>query len=153
MLGEAILDEAAAIPAAGTFAAGAIAGATKPLRARFFVEEEEMLVDLKLLGTGTCATPSAMLDLTFFVDGVDQALLADGICRLSSPSVAQPFQVALERTVRLPKGEHLLEVRAKTTAGIFTMNGDVWPAFLTARRHSHPATSAANANAKVQGVY
>ena len=132
------------------------AGATSLLGSlKFSVEEEEMLVDLKFLGVLNHSVADGVIDLTFFLDGVDQAALADGLVRKTCPSIAlQGDMVNLELTLRVPKGEHQLQLHGKTVgATTAILMGATWNASLQARRHDHPATAAANANSKVQGIY
>lgn len=150
MLGEATIAADIVVSGAGAFAAGAVAGASL----RFSVEEEEMLIDLKLMATLSHATVGGMVDATFFIDGADIADAADGLVRESAPTIADnPFAFSLERTVRLARGEHRMELRLKTPAGDVTVEGAGWPAKMTARRHSHPASLAHGVDSKVQGIF
>lgn len=153
MLGEAVIDADQTLTGAGPAGAfTAIAQGTL----RFFVEEEEMLVDLKALITASYDQADSFSDFTLLVDGADIAAGTDGLFRKSFPSTAdQADQVALERTVRLDKGEHRLELAARIAGAghTLTVEGATWNGFLTARRHSHDATVAANQNSKSQGVF
>jgi len=152
MLGQALLDADVVLTGIAAFdhpGGGSLLGSLK-----FTVEEEEMLTDLKFLATMSHSVVDGMGDLTFFLDGTDLAELTDGLVRKSFPTVAdQADMVNLELTLRIPKGEHQLQIHAKAPAGNLTLEGATWNGYLQARRHSHPATSAANANAKVQGIY
>jgi len=152
MLGEAPI--VADVVLTGITAFNYTTGASLIASLKFTVEEDEMLIDLKAFLTLSHSAVDGMVDATFFMDGTDMAPLADGLVRKSMPSVAgQEDALVLERTVRLAKGEHQLQLHMKTGAGNITVEGATWNGWLTARRHSHDATSAANANAKVQGIY
>ena len=152
MLGQELIDADVTLTGIAAFNYGT--GVSRLASLKFSVEEEEMLVDLKFLATMSHSVVDGMGDLTFFLDGVDQAPLADGLVRKSFPTVAdQEDMVNLELTLRIPAGEHQLQIHAKAPAGNLTVEGATWNGFLQARRHSHPATAAANANSKVQGIY
>ena len=152
MLGQATLDADVLLTGIAAYdypTAGSLLGSLK-----FTVEEEEMLVDLKFLGTMFHSVVDGMADLTFFLNGTDLAALTDGLVRKTFPTVAaQPDMVNLELTLRIPAGEHQLQLHCKAPAGNVTLNGASWNGLLQARRHSHPATLAANVNSKTQGVY
>lgn len=155
MLGTALIttDVVLAAIAAYDYAGGASLIASL----KFTVEEEEMLTDLKCLLTAYHATTDAAVDVTFFLDGADLADLADGLVRKNMSTVVGlpgADMIAFEHTLRIPKGEHQLQLHMKSpTAGALTVSGTTHHGYLQARRHSHPATSAANANAKVHGIY
>lgn len=152
-LGEAIIS--ADVTLTGITAFDYSGGGSLVASLRFSVEEEEMLVDLKTLLTLSHSVADGMVDATFFLDGVDLAPLADGLARKTAPSVAtQGDTLALERTLRIAQGEHQLQLHMKSPAGNITVEGATWNGWLTARRHSHPATNAANANSKQStGIY
>lgn len=152
MLGEAIID--ADVPITGDLLFHEI----KSLR--FTVEEDEMLIDLKAFLTASHDTVNEAADFTLFVDSgsglVDLAALSDGLFRKAFTTVADIGElVQFERTLRLDKGEHRVSLQAKVrNAGhTLTIEGATWNGFLTARRHSHPATAPASTNSKVQGIY
>ena len=157
MLGEAVITADVAVTAAAYDFAG---GTTRIKSLRFTVEEDEMLVDLKALLTASHSVVDGMGDFTLAHRGpgatalTDLAALADGLFRKSFPTVAdQAEKVEVERTMRLVKGEHQIELHVKAPAGTVTAEGTTWHNWLTARRHDHPATAAAQTNSKVQGVY
>ena len=152
-LGEAIID--ADVTLTGVTAFDPAGGASLVASLKFFVEEEEMLVDHKVLCTVHHSVADGIIDYTRTLDGADIAPLADGLGRLSAPSVAtQETQLAFERTLRVPQGEHTLQLHLKSPAGNIVVEGATWNGWLTARRHSHPATNAANANSKQStGIY
>ncbi len=152
MLGEAIIDSDVTLTGAGPAAALTALGPS----IRFYVEEEEMFVDLKGFFTASYDQADEVTDFTMLVDDVDIAAGAAGLFRKSWPSTASdPDLIAFERTVRLAKGEHKLQLAAMIAGAghTLTIEGATWAGYVTARRHSHPATAAANANSKVQGVY
>ena len=116
------------------------------LELAFFVEEEEMLVDLELnfVFTGTAAD----FDATFLVDGVNLGTgTADALLRMQGATTES--YVSLRKTVRLAQGAHTLEAQlAHATAP--TLLGALVPGELIARRHSHPATLGHGVDSKVQ---
>lgn len=152
MLGEAVID--ADVTLTGITAFNHATGASLIKSLRFTVEEEEMLVDLKVLCTLHHSVTNEVLDYTLFLDGVDIAPLTAGIGRLAMPTTADdPTTLSFERTMRVLKGEHQLQLHMRTPAGNIIVDGATWNGWLTARRHDHPATAAAQTNSKVQGVY
>lgn len=152
MLGEAVI--AADVVLTGESSFDQPGGATLIASLRFWVEEEEMFVDLKTLLTVSHGTVNGLLDATYFMDGVDMAAGANGLVRKTMGTVADAEDVlSFERTVRLPQGEHRLELHMKAPAGNITVEGAGWNGWLTARRHSHPATLAQGVNAKSDDIY
>ncbi len=156
MLGRAKVDEDVTLVGVTTFAGGAVAEGVGPesLSLRFSVEEEEMLVDLEILATVSHSVANGEVDWTLFLDGADLAAGADGFARLAMSSTAtEGTTLSAKWTQRIEQGEHRVEVRLKSPAGDITVEGATWPAYLTARRASHPATLAHGVDSKVQGIY
>jgi hypothetical protein len=156
MLGRAKVDEDVVLTGITTFAAGAVAESVGPesLSRRFDVEEEEMLVDFEVLASISHSVASEVLHWTFFLDGADIAAGADGMAQLHMPATADDAtMLAASWTMRVPMGQHRLELRLKTPAGNMTVAGATWPAYLSARRASHPATLAHGVDSKVQGIF
>ena len=152
MLGEAVID--ADVTLTGITAFNHATGASLIKSLRFTVEEEEMLVDLKVLATLHHSVADEVLDYTLFLDGADVAPLAAGLGRKAMPSTANdPDTLTFERTMRVAKGEHQLQLHLRTAAGNIIVDGATWNGWLTARRHDHPATAPAQTNSKVQGVF
>ena len=116
------------------------------LELSFFVEEDEMMVDLELRLTLT--TTAGDLDATFFVDGVN---LGGGTATAMSRQQASGAEdyVSLRTTQRFDAGQHTVEARLAAAGGV-TLNGDVVPGELVARRQSHPATLGHGVDSKVQ---
>lgn len=150
MLGRALVTADETLAGATTFALGAVAGASLA----FWVEEDEMLVDLECQATITDASAEAV-DLTLFVDGVDVAASADlgggadGLLRMTYAAAAT-HTLAVAATVRLDPGQHQLELRAKCASGALDMENATFPLKLVARRHSHPATLGHGVDSKAQ---
>lgn len=158
MLGEAVID--ADVVLTGIAAFNFVSGASRIKSLRFTVEEDEMFVDLKVLLTASHGTVNGLADFTFAHQGpgatvlTDLAPLAAGLFRKTFGTLANAEDVvSFERTVQFAKGEHRIELHAKAPAGNLTVEGATWNGWLTARRHDHPATAAAQTNSKVQGVY
>ncbi|HUW16291.1 MAG TPA: hypothetical protein VMW94_04375 [Actinomycetes bacterium] len=154
MLGEAVID--ADVTLTGIAAFNFATGASLVKSLKFTVEEEEMLVDLKALCSLHHSVVEGDVDYTLFLDGVDVAPLAVGLGRKHMPTVLNAVDtLSFERTMRVAKGEHQLQLHMKTglVAGNIIVDGATWNGWLTARRHDHPATAAAQTNSKVQGVY
>ena len=152
MLGEALI--AADVVLTGIAAYNFGTGASRVTSLRFTVEEAEMLIDLKCLVTLSHSAVDGIVDPTFFMDGVDMAAGADGLVRKHMPTVVSAEDILeLERTVRLTKGEHQLQLHMKSPVGDITVEGSGWNGWLTARRHSHPATLAQGVNAKSDDIY
>lgn len=152
MQGEAIID--ADVTLTGIAAFDYAGGGSLISSLKFGVEEEEMFVDLKVLCTLHHSVVNGILDATLFLDGVDLGPLADGLVRKSMPTVAdQPDVLSFERTMRIPAGEHQLQLHIKAPAGNVIVDGATWNGWLTATRHSHPATLAHGVDSKTQGIY
>jgi hypothetical protein len=152
MLGEAVI--AADVVLTGIAAFDYATSGSLIASLKFWVEEEEMLIDLKTLLTMSHSVVDGIADVTMFMDGTDMAAGANGLVRHSCPTVAdQEHVLTLERTVRLAKGEHQLQLHMKAPAGNITVEGAGWNGWLTARRHSHPATLAQGVNAKSDDIY
>jgi len=150
MHGDALID--ADVTLTGITAFNHATGASLVKSLKFGVEEEEMLVDLKVLCTLHHSVADEVLDYTLFLDGTDLAPLAAGLGRLAMPSTADdPTQLAFERTMRIPQGEHQLQLHLRTAAGNIIVDGATWNGWLTATRHSHPATLAQGVNSKSVG--
>lgn len=116
------------------------------LELSFYVEEEEMLIDLELNVTLTATAGD--LDATFLVDGTN---LGGGTAAalMRMQATGSEDYVSLRKTVRLAKGQHTVEAQL-ANAGAPTLNGDVVPGELVARRHSHPATLGHGVDSKAQ---
>lgn len=118
---------------------------------RFYVEEEEMFTVLEFQGTYKHSAGGVTFG-TFYVDSVDVGDLVDGIHEHTLGTTSEA--VFFKKTMRLPQGQHLLEVRFKTGAGNVVVEGLGVPCVLSATRLSHNATVAANQNSKqAGGVY
>lgn len=129
-----------ALPATNQFTSG-------ELELSFFVEEDEMLVDLELKLVLTATTGD--LDATFFVDGTNLGGgTAVALSRQQALTGAEVY-VNLRTTQRFAAGTHIVEARlAAVSAAV--INGDVVPGELVARRHSHPATLGHGVDSKGQ---
>src|SRR3990167_5145886 len=90
------------------------------LEMSFFVEEDEMLIDLyaKLAVSQTVVGRS---DYTLFVDGVDIASGVNGLACITPAVGGDEETVILSRTVRLNQGDHVLSAHAKVAAGNITV--------------------------------
>lgn len=119
----------------------------------FNVEESEMLIDLELSITFSNDV-AERTDFTLFVDGTNLGGAAGLACL--TPVALAVNTLYFSTTVRLPgrspgvSGYHTVEVRAKAPAGTISIAGDVIPAVLVARRHSHPATLGHGVDSKAQ---
>jgi hypothetical protein len=152
MHGEAIIDADVTLTGITAFNYGTGASLIKSLK--FMVEEEEMLVDLKAFCTLHHSVGDEVLDYTLFLDGTDIAPLSAGLGRLAMPSTADdPTTLAFERTMRVAKGEHQLQLHMQTAAGNIIVDGATWNGWLVAERRSHPATLAHGVDSKQQGIY
>jgi hypothetical protein len=125
MLGEAVI--AADVVLTGIAAFDYATSGSLIASLKFWVEEEEMLIDLKTLLTMSHSVVDGIADVTMFMDGTDMAAGANGLVRHSCPTVAdQEHVLTLERTVRLAKGEHQLQLHMKAPAGNITVEGAGW---------------------------
>ncbi len=151
MLGRALVTADEVLAGATTFALGTIAGASLA----FWVEEDEMLVDLEAQVAITNAAAEAV-ELTLFVDGADVCALPE----LGGPTLfgltttlyaaADTHSLSCGTTIRLAPGQHQLELRARSVIGGMTVESASWPLKLVARRHSHPATLGHGVDSKAQ---
>lgn len=116
----------------------------------FSVEEDEMLVDLELSLTYSHTTNADPSDFTIFVDGTDIAPGANGLVRHTPAAADDENTLYVSRTVRLARGLHIAELRAKTGSNNIVIEGATIPAALVARRSSHPATLGHGVDSKVQ---
>ena len=121
------------------------------LELSFFIEEDEMLVDLEFRGLVTNGS-AALSNATFVVttDGVTTNLgggTGEGLWQ--TPASAGPHMIYMRTTQRLARGQHTVAVWFEQAADI-TVDGDVIPAELVARRHSHPATLGHGVDSKAQ---
>jgi hypothetical protein len=152
MHGEAIIS--ADVTLTGIAAFNYATGASLIKSLKFGVEEDEMLVDLKTLCTLHHSVAEGAIDYTLFLDGVDLAPLTSGLGRLSMPTTPNdPTTLAFERTIRVAKGEHQLQLHMRTAAGNIIVDGATWNGYLVANRWSHPATIAHGVDSKTQGIY
>jgi len=123
----------------------------KPLAVAFYVEEEEMLVELELDAVITHSADDGQADLDLVVDGTNLGG-ADGLLRKSISGAGGDDHVLLRRIIRLAKGQHLVGVEMKTPAGTATISGATWAAQLRAKRVSHNGTLGHGVDAKAQLV-
>ena len=155
MLGRVEFAVNAATGAAPTFVTGTFTAS----QLQFWVEEAEMLVNL----TAKVAFSNSVVertDFTIFVDGLDimttvafggNAAFTNGIATATGAGVAGDINTIIAaRTVRLPKGQHTMELRAKAVAGIVTVNAATIPCELTAMRNSHIGTLGHGVDSKFQ---
>lgn len=150
MLGRKLLSADATLTAPTDFTTAQLSGGE--LELGFFVEEDEMLVDLesRLVYSGSAVGTIAF---TYFVDGAASAdLPAAGLYLTSTltDSTDDPFTAYVRTTLRLDRGFHRVEVRASASAGNITYEGATMPSELVARRHSHPATLGHGVDSKAQ---
>jgi hypothetical protein len=96
MLGEAVI--AADVVLTGIAAFDYATSGSLIASLKFWVEEEEMLIDLKTLLTMSHSVVDGIADVTMFMDGTDMAAGANGLVRHSCPTVAdQEHVLTLER--------------------------------------------------------
>jgi len=136
-----------------TFALGVVPNGKG--RCGFTVEEQEMLTELEFVGTLSSTVADQPVDLTLFVDGVDQADLVDGMVTWSAPHIAgQGDLVNLTLKKRFAKGAHVAELRVRAAAGNVTVLGLLRPAKMRATRWSFNSINAPQANSKqVAGAF
>lgn len=157
MYGQAVID--ADVTLTGIAAFNFVTGASLIKSLKFFVEEDEMLVDLKVLATLHHSVVGGLIDYTLaHAEGTaalaDLAPLAAGIGHLSMPTIANsPTTLTFERTLRLNKGEHVVQLHLQTAAGNIIVDGATWHGYLVAERRSHPATLAHGVDSKTQGIF
>ena len=139
--------------AAGAIAFTDLAANKNPLagmQLKFWVEEPEMLVDLSAKITFSDATGALLTAFTIYVDGVDIANGSNGLAAFT-PTIAYVYTLSFGRVVRLAKGEHTAELRAKTLGGsATTINGGTVPCELVVVRHSHVGTLGHGVESKTQ---
>jgi hypothetical protein len=136
--------------AAAAFTAPLGGGGEGLLELGFQVEEEEMLVDLELRLTYSTPTPTPT-NFTFFVDGADvETVGTAGLMLHECNAAGEAMTIYLNKTVRLDKGYHVVDVRLLNAVEAPTLAGATIPAELTARRHSHPATLGHGVDSKGQ---
>lgn len=135
-----------------TFALGAIVGS----RVGFAVEETEMLTELHFEGTISPTVADTPIDVTFFLDGVDQGDLVDGIKRVTPGLTTGLGAIGLSLTLRkrFSKGEHKAELRVRAAAGNVNVLGLLRPGKMSATRWSFNSVNAPAQNSKqVSGSY
>lgn len=123
-----------------TFATGAVPGTAL----QFWVEEEEMIIELvaKVTLSNSVVEPT---DVTIFVAqngaaAADVASGTNGLARVTPAVAADENTVIGRRTLRLPRGRHVAQVRVKAPTGVVTVQGASIPCELSALRLSHIAT-------------
>lgn len=123
----------------------------------FFIEEDEMLLDLeaRLIYSGSAVQT---LQYTFYVDGAAHTntdeIPAAGLYLDSTltDATGDPTTAYVRATIRLDRGYHTAEVRALASTGNITFEGATVPSDIVARRHSHPATLGHGVDSKNQLV-
>lgn len=121
---------------------------------QFWVEEDEMLVDLVAKVTYSNSVVEAT-DFTIFVASgsgaaADIASGANGLARHVAAVAGDENTVYAKRTVRLAKGRHTATVRLKAPSGVVTVQGASIPCELMAMRNSHIATLGHGVDSKFQ---
>lgn len=129
-----------------TFALGAVAGA----KVGFAVEEGEMLTELHFEGTMAPSVADTPIDVTFFLDGVDQADLVDGIKSYTAGKTTGLGDIGVSLTLkkRIAKGAHVAEFRVRAAAGNVVVKGLLRPCKMDATRWSFNSVNAPQANSK-----
>lgn len=121
---------------------------------QFWVEEDEMLVDLTAKVTLANSVVEET-DVTIFVASgtsaaADIAAGTNGLARITPAVAADENTVFARRVVRLAKGLHTASVRVKAPTGVVTVAGTSIPCELMAMRLSHMATLGHGVDSKVQ---